>query len=255
MKEGNHSCLVGCTDHNADPPHQPSTLDPEILSYYFVRRSDSPFEQDSDSVSPMFSRTRSYEKSPKSHKSQVSGESSRTKPQKTQSISSSMSISSKYRDITDWSAKISDTTPSSFGPSIRYPVDPPRPARSGLEWVWFPEGYWAEREIRDIIQPRPTFRPKWWNRSPEQKVDLPRIKVGSISLKDFTARNSPRPSGSEDRNSKSTSDFDFVQPITPLHESYPPAERLGLYCRAKRNINERFLQKQKLVRAKVCLIE
>lgn len=23
--------------------------------------------------------------------------------------------------------------------------DPPRPAREGFEWVWFPEGYWAER--------------------------------------------------------------------------------------------------------------
>ncbi|POS81266.1 hypothetical protein DHEL01_v200366 [Diaporthe helianthi] len=23
--------------------------------------------------------------------------------------------------------------------------DPPRPARDGFEWVWFPEGYWAER--------------------------------------------------------------------------------------------------------------
>lgn len=23
--------------------------------------------------------------------------------------------------------------------------DPPRPAKDGFEWVWFPEGYWAER--------------------------------------------------------------------------------------------------------------
>jgi hypothetical protein len=27
-------------------------------------------------------------------------------------------------------------------------IDPPRPAREGYEWVWFPEGYWAEREMR-----------------------------------------------------------------------------------------------------------
>ncbi|KAI2466810.1 hypothetical protein F4781DRAFT_434025 [Annulohypoxylon bovei var. microspora] len=26
-------------------------------------------------------------------------------------------------------------------------IDPPRPARDGHEWVWFPAGYWAEREI------------------------------------------------------------------------------------------------------------
>ncbi|KAI1776926.1 hypothetical protein F4818DRAFT_440321 [Hypoxylon cercidicola] len=26
-------------------------------------------------------------------------------------------------------------------------VDPPRPAKEGHEWVWFPAGYWAEREV------------------------------------------------------------------------------------------------------------
>ncbi|KAI0597849.1 hypothetical protein F4775DRAFT_602031 [Biscogniauxia sp. FL1348] len=31
-------------------------------------------------------------------------------------------------------------TPSSY-------VDPPRPPKAGCEWVWFPGGYWAEREV------------------------------------------------------------------------------------------------------------
>lgn len=26
--------------------------------------------------------------------------------------------------------------------------EPPRPAKDGFEWVWFPEGYWAERSIK-----------------------------------------------------------------------------------------------------------
>lgn len=26
-------------------------------------------------------------------------------------------------------------------------ADPPRQAREGYEWVWFPDGYWAEREV------------------------------------------------------------------------------------------------------------
>lgn len=30
-------------------------------------------------------------------------------------------------------------------------VDPPRPPKKGHEWVWYPDGYWAEREI--IIGP------------------------------------------------------------------------------------------------------
>ncbi|KAI1377713.1 hypothetical protein F4677DRAFT_45436 [Hypoxylon crocopeplum] len=28
-------------------------------------------------------------------------------------------------------------------------MDPPRPAREGHEWVWFPAGYWAEREVAE----------------------------------------------------------------------------------------------------------
>ncbi|KAI1806230.1 hypothetical protein F4811DRAFT_512323 [Daldinia bambusicola] len=28
-------------------------------------------------------------------------------------------------------------------------IDPPRPAKEGCEWVWFPAGYWAEREIAE----------------------------------------------------------------------------------------------------------
>lgn len=32
-------------------------------------------------------------------------------------------------------------------PTPRTLVDPPRPPREGYEWVWFPDGFWAEREI------------------------------------------------------------------------------------------------------------
>ncbi|KAI2624171.1 hypothetical protein GGR54DRAFT_564374 [Hypoxylon sp. NC1633] len=28
-------------------------------------------------------------------------------------------------------------------------MDPPRPAKEGHEWVWFPAGYWAEREVAE----------------------------------------------------------------------------------------------------------
>jgi hypothetical protein len=37
------------------------------------------------------------------------------------------------------------SAPSSSLPTSTYGVDPPRPAREGFEWVWFPGGYWAER--------------------------------------------------------------------------------------------------------------
>lgn len=49
-------------------------------------------------------------------------------------------------------------------PMSQTPADPPRPPMLGYEWVWFPAGYWAEREIA----PRPAKgirRPKWVRRS------------------------------------------------------------------------------------------
>jgi AAA family ATPase len=39
------------------------------------------------------------------------------------------------------------TPDSQVGESFGHPLDPPRPAREGMEWVWFPEGYWAERVV------------------------------------------------------------------------------------------------------------
>lgn len=35
-------------------------------------------------------------------------------------------------------------------------IEPPRPAKEGHEWVWFPEGYWAERQFVDM---KPSRRP------------------------------------------------------------------------------------------------
>ncbi|KAL7627466.1 hypothetical protein AAE478_001659 [Parahypoxylon ruwenzoriense] len=43
-------------------------------------------------------------------------------------------------------------------------LDPPRPAKEGHEWVWFPAGYWAEREI--IENPGKVMKHfKWRKRS------------------------------------------------------------------------------------------
>ncbi|OBT66221.1 hypothetical protein VE03_04386 [Pseudogymnoascus sp. 23342-1-I1] len=41
-------------------------------------------------------------------------------------------------------------------------ADPPRPPMLGYEWVWFPGGYWAEREI--ITRPTRSIRPPRWVR-------------------------------------------------------------------------------------------
>ena len=54
------------------------------------------------------------------------------------------------------SAKEQNTAAAANTPSCplnTFGVDPPRPAKEGFEWVWFPEGYWAEREFRLLPQP------------------------------------------------------------------------------------------------------
>ena len=49
-------------------------------------------------------------------------------------------------------------------PRLQTAADPPRPPMDGHEWVWFPAGYWAEREV--ITRPTKTIRPpKWVRRS------------------------------------------------------------------------------------------
>ncbi|KAK6957712.1 hypothetical protein Daesc_000500 [Daldinia eschscholtzii] len=46
------------------------------------------------------------------------------------------------QQITNEAYKSAPVTPNTY-------IDPPRPAREGCEWVWFPAGYWAEREIAE----------------------------------------------------------------------------------------------------------
>ncbi|KAK8090983.1 hypothetical protein PG994_000488 [Apiospora phragmitis] len=53
-------------------------------------------------------------------------------------------------------------SPFSIPPTPSLGVDPPRPAKEGCEWVWFPGGYWAERERVEI--PRHTTRNFKWRK-------------------------------------------------------------------------------------------
>ncbi|KAJ5052072.1 uncharacterized protein L3040_001832 [Drepanopeziza brunnea f. sp. 'multigermtubi'] len=158
-------------------------------------------------------------------------------------------------------------------------MDPPRPARDGLEWVWFPEGYWAEREIRDFSPGVPSVkqgsRPKWWNRSPERKskgsdksgkaetssrtapptapVDLPRIHIGSLLSRKASKISKPATnehSASTPRNNSGGQHGDKANRLDvhantniPKYYAIAPAEQLGLYCRTKKTIRTKFLPK------------
>ncbi|CAJ2513676.1 Uu.00g017950.m01.CDS01 [Anthostomella pinea] len=53
---------------------------------------------------------------------------------------------------------ITPTAPNAY-------VDPPRPAKDGHEWVWFPAGYWAERLITEAPPKEFSKGFKWRKRS------------------------------------------------------------------------------------------
>jgi parafibromin len=290
---GSSSCLVGCRSQTIEGPTQPERLDPEIISYFLVPGTSN--HQDSETVSApqqdggtqdnetvstfrqkrvgRHFRHRSSEKSPKSPNSAKSGDSRRSKISKRRSIDSSLSASSRYPRITDWSAGVSATSPSSFGPPQRNSVDPPRPPKPGYEWVWFPEGYWAEREIRGFIPPSHATKQKWWNRSVSQNSQIiqksqsipkaanednvndnkipssfiPQIKIGSVSLKSITlaSRRTSRHTSGDSQRSSNLWRFNFSKPGNQ-EATESAQQREGLYCRTKRNIEARF---RKIVRA------
>lgn len=175
------------------------------------------------------------------------------------------------QSIRDWNEKsIGLTTPSSAGCLSNHSMDPPRSPRAGCEWVWFPEGYWAEREIR--LPRKAASRQKWWNRSPERKsrsstktesnlktmptTDLPIINIGSLRLRKSSTTKQVDISASTSRKSSSGIRIQSINNQTEIQSkkrvpayctTIPPKEHLGLYCRAKRTVRSRFMQKSTTV--------
>ncbi|KAG6146639.1 hypothetical protein E4U23_003410 [Claviceps purpurea] len=50
--------------------------------------------------------------------------------------------------------------------STLFSVDPPRPPREGHEWVWFAEGYWAERQPIPRRKAKSGTRSRFWKWKP-----------------------------------------------------------------------------------------
>ncbi|KAI0098264.1 hypothetical protein GGR51DRAFT_565716 [Nemania sp. FL0031] len=69
-------------------------------------------------------------------------------------------------------------------------IDPPRPAKEGYEWVWFPGGYWAERQIAETPAKDLHRAFRWRKRSgksnSESSKHSPRAGLTSSSLTDKT---------------------------------------------------------------------
>ncbi|TGJ85824.1 hypothetical protein E0Z10_g2903 [Xylaria hypoxylon] len=63
---------------------------------------------------------------------------------------------------------------SSVGSIPTKGIDPPRPAKEGYEWVWFPAGYWAEREIAETPTKESTKSFRWRKRSGKSSSGSPK---------------------------------------------------------------------------------
>lgn len=89
-------------------------------------------------------------------------------PQSTRTIRKAISAILDGSHFRSWSShkyeELSKSTQSTPQPKPRSQTaaDPPRPPMLGYEWVWFPAGYWAEREV--ITQPKKRIRPPRWVR-------------------------------------------------------------------------------------------
>lgn len=111
--------------------------------------------------------------------------------------------------------------PSISGASVRnskdnslrgvYDLDPPRPPKEGYEWVWYPEGYWAERKFRPIDFAAAS------SRTPEAKVWKWRRrsrKTGSGSHDNDASR--PSPKTNQPQQQLSTSNNTPTSPHSPF---------------------------------------
>jgi len=119
---------------------------------------------------------------------------------------------------------------------------PPRSSRPGYEWVWFPEGYWAEREIVGYIKNENTSkrakRPSDGHASAYSITEVserqpPRNKsrrLRKASSRDKAAKNTDRHSHIKERSGSSS-----VQTVfRSLQYTSPKGESEGLYGKTKR---------------------
>lgn len=239
-------------------PSQSSSLEPEP-SFFLRRRKTNRSSgnlNDFEPVSPHFGAT-----SVAQWPTQKSGGSNKSHNLeiKASSVGSSLSLGSKFPlNVSDWNEKVQQETKSGSGEfPPRHTSDPPRPPREGFEWVWFPEGYWAERE-RPELSPGKQKR-NWFNKSSD------RLSSGPSPSKSRTASKTPPGShksyASSSQGSHTIDDkagemdtpgnklrkgLQFVSPTHP-HFISPTGEPEGLYCKVKRGIGSRVMSKPQLV--------
>lgn len=253
-----------------DQPQPSKNSDSDISNYaHSRRRTDRSLGSHnlySQPVSPLFDLNQARMK----RKSRSSQRSNVDKTKTTSAGSFSTQESNYPQNVSDWNEKILRDSRAGFVESPhRHAADPPRPPRDGFEWVWFPEGYWAEREWRDFTPKKQKKGHKWFKRDPESQVsnnsanksassgtpniDRPLVRIGSRSLGPSPHDSQSAEDGVVDSFSQQSTNnvlrrcLTFVNPTYP-HFTSPDGKPEGLYCMTKRNLSSRFIQRTNMVR-------
>ena len=251
-------------ESSADSPRIRNTLELDA-SIFFRRRSHKSSQPDgSEPVSPRFGATKVRPTN------QCGDSNQRILEADLNSVTPSLSLGREYHpNVSDWNEKVQQEVRSGSGDHIsRHVADPPRPPRAGYEWVWFPEGYWAERErVKSSLKDQKSR--KWFRKSQERHVkpsppfkgamgtntpadaDVSGIKIDSNAshgrskasqIAENNVRSLPTP------GSKITRGLQYMSPTYP-HFISPSRQPEGLYCKVKRGIEDKVVNRPQMVRA------
>ena len=235
-----------------------STCESDITSYFHIRQMSQKDTHDSASTaaSPRFWEG---EVGPRSHTafnmSRQSGDSNGSNHNaEPHSVESSVSASSKQsHNITDWNEKRSHDLFTDPSKSYRNnTLGPPRPANIGMEWVWFPEGYWAEREILPAKKRHPRIK-RLLNRPSDQKttssqpLSIPTTPTKSIIPRIELVRfKSDKSILTTETNNHSSVEEKRDHDGTTISSGSSTMPRLGLACRIKKNMASRFAKPKRV---------
>ena len=163
--------------------------------------------------------------------------------------------------VSDWNEKVIWETRQTNQAQVS--TDPPRDAREGYEWVWFPDGYWAERQRVEKHPKIKISKPKWFNRAPQNEGSISSTVPSTLSpsnrlLTSTSFDSRPQESildvrhisdaGSYDsQSSKIAQSLKYISPTYP-HFKSPSGEPEGLYCKTKRGLGVKSTPKSVVVR-------
>lgn len=142
--------------------------------------------------------------------------------------------------VADWNERVVQEEPQTQ--TVRHPGDPPRPAKEGYEWVWYPEGFWAERPLNKgdekstgwFSKSSSNRRSVYESMSPgkRESVSPTSLRQNSPINKSTTTEHSRSPKA---RKSHGSTVLQMLSPTYP-HFVSPKGKPESLYRKVRRSI-------------------